>query len=96
MLEGKVKGCPSGNPASHWLLTSRGPHEQANRGLKFLGALNYCQRGGCIHTDLIITFIASRQTQSSRACSRQVPIQDPEQGSLLSALAGVPVVGVHV
>lgn len=36
MLEGKVKACPSGNPASHWLLTSQGAHEKADRGFKAL------------------------------------------------------------
>lgn len=56
--------------------------------------LNYCRRGGGVHIDLSVTFIAPRQ--SSRACSRQVPIQDWEQGSLLSAFAAVPVVSFHV
>lgn len=92
-LKGRRRVVPQ---ASHWLLASWGAHEEADRGLKALGALNYCQRGGGIHIDLTVTFIAPRQRQSSRACSRQVPIQDWEQGSLLSAFAGVPVVGFHV
>lgn len=46
------------------------------RGLKSPCALNYCQRAGSVHIDLIITFIASRPTQSSKALSSQVSIWD--------------------
>lgn len=66
------------------------------QGLQGPGAQISCQRGGGAHIDLTVTFIASRQAQSSRGCSRQVPIQDWEQGSLLSSFAAVPVVSFHV
>jgi len=72
MLEGKMKGCPSGATAS---LLCR----EANEGLEAQSALNYCQRADSVRIALIIAFTASRGTQSSKGSSRQVSVRDREQ-----------------